>query len=56
MSWPKAVAVAIMLGLVAGAVVWYLERFEVARLHTEISGYLSRYDEFRNWEASHGDG
>lgn len=43
-----------VLGLTAGAVVWFLERFEAQKLHREMSEYLGRYDEFRQWLADHG--
>ena len=38
-----------ILGLVAGAVVWFLERFEANRLHAQVREYLHRYDEFQDW-------
>lgn len=42
------------LGLVAGAVVWFLERFESDRLHVQVREYLEKYDAFKAWEAEHG--
>lgn len=52
----RVLVMAAVLGIVAAAVVWYLERFESRRLHAEVRQYLSRYDEFRAWLARHGDG
>lgn len=55
-TWPKVIAIGLVLGLMAGAVVWYLERFEVGRLHTEIREYLGHHDAFLRWqEEQHGD-
>lgn len=31
------------------ALVWALERFEVAKLHTEMRDYLSKHDRFDEW-------
>lgn len=42
------------LGLVAGAVVWFLERFESQRLHEQVHEYLRDYDKFREWLIDHG--
>lgn len=47
---------AVILGVAAAGVVWFLERFEVAKLHTEISGYLDKMEAFKAWEAKHGTG
>jgi predicted MFS family arabinose efflux permease len=49
-SWRQAFAFAVVLGLVAAGAVWFLERFEVAKLHGEVSSYLERYDRFKLWE------
>lgn len=46
----------LVLGLTAALVVWWLERFEVDRLHTEVHGYLKNYDEFREWLQTRADG
>ncbi len=52
-SWKQTVAAAIVMGLVAAAVVWYLERFQSIKLHEEVNDYLRRYDRFKLWEAEH---
>lgn len=31
------------------ALVWWLEKFEVGKLHREIGDYLNKYDEFRDY-------
>lgn len=43
------------LGLVAGAVVWFLERFESERLHAEVRTYMENYDAFRTFLAQRGE-
>lgn len=54
MSWKQAFAFAVVLGLVAAGAVWFLERFEVAKLHGEVASYLERYDRFKLWEQQQG--
>lgn len=54
MSWRQAFAFALIMGLVAAGAVWFLERFEVAKLHSEIGEHLAKYDRFRVWEREHG--
>lgn len=44
-------AVAVVFGVVAAAVVWYLERFETERMFRELRSYLAKYDAFREYEA-----
>lgn len=58
----ELVVVGVVLGLVCASVVWWLERFELAKIREEIRDgiaseaetYLSRYDEFRRWLHEHG--
>lgn len=47
----QALIIGLTLGLTAAVVVWFLERFESDRLHSEVSNYLHRYDEFRKWDS-----
>lgn len=49
MNWKQTAAAAILLGLTAALVVWWLERFEAERLHNDVRHYLEKYDEFRTW-------
>jgi hypothetical protein len=49
---PKILLAGLILGVTAAAIVWFLERFEGQRLHSEVREYLERYDEFRAWLAS----
>lgn len=56
MTWKQTVAVAVIIGCVAAGIVWFLERFEVERLHGEVGSYLEKMDRFRAWEAEHGGG
>jgi hypothetical protein len=53
-NYRQAVVIGILLGVTAALVVWYLERFEVAKLHGEVRDYLGRYDEFTKWEQTQG--
>lgn len=55
MSYKQAALIGVVLGLTAAAVVWWLERFEVGRLHDEVQSYLETYDEFRDWLANRGE-
>ncbi len=55
-GWRQVVVLAVVMGCVAAAVVWWLERFEVARLHEHFRQYLSKVDAFNQWEAEHGGG
>lgn len=41
-----AIVIGIIFGVVAAAVVWYLERFELNRLHGEMKEYLDRHRQF----------
>ena len=49
---PKILLAGLILGVTAAAMVWFLERFEGQRLHSEVREYLERYDEFRAWLAA----
>lgn len=49
---PKILLTGLVLGFTAAVVVWYLERFEMNRLHAEVANYLERYDEFKEWLAT----
>jgi hypothetical protein len=50
----SAIIVGVALGVTAALVVWWLERFEVARLHAGVETYLDQVDRFRKWQAEHG--
>lgn len=56
MSTRQVLLAGLVLGLTAALVVWWLERFEVGRLHGEVRGYLKNYDEFRDWLQAQTDG
>lgn len=49
MTLKQAVAFGIIFGVVAACIVWYLERFELNRLHGEVKDYLSHSDKFREY-------
>jgi len=47
---PKVILTGVVLGVVAAAVVWYLERFQTERLASELRQHLDGMsDEFRQW-------
>lgn len=56
MSNRQIIIAGVALGFTAALVVWWLERFEVDRLHGEVQGYLKNYDEFRDWLQAKADG
>lgn len=45
-TWKQTIAAAIIMGLLAAALVWYLERFNSERLSAEIKTYLANHDRF----------
>lgn len=49
MTYRHALVIGVALGVVAACVVWYLERFELNRLHGEVQQYLSNYDRFQDF-------
>lgn len=49
MSLKQAVVFGVVFGLVAAMVVWYLERFELNRLHGEVREYLGNRDKFEDF-------
>lgn len=49
MTLKQAIAFGVIFGLTAAIIVWYLERFELNRLHAEVRDYLGKreaFDEF----------
>lgn len=50
-TWKHTLLAAVVMGMVAAGLVWWLEHFEVSRLHAEVSDYLAKYDKFKLWEA-----
>lgn len=55
----QLVLVGVVLGVVCAGLVWWLERFELARLREllaeEAQGYLEKVESFRRWQSEHGD-
>lgn len=49
MNVKQIVLTGVVLGMVCAGVVWYLERFESARLFHEMREYMTRHDKFREW-------
>jgi len=49
MTLKQALIIAIVFGLVAAAVVWWLERFEINKFHGEVQDYLQNQGAFRQW-------
>lgn len=58
MNVRETLVTGIILGVVAGLVVWYLERFETRRIGDmigdEFTEYLGKRDLFARWLAEHG--
>lgn len=54
MTLKQAVIFGVIFGTVAAALVWYLERFELNRLHGEINHYLSNRAEFEQYLQERG--
>lgn len=52
----ESVLAAALLAVFCAAIVWWLERYETARMHSEIGTYLHRYSEFREWLAAREGG
>lgn len=50
----RAILAGLVLGITAGVVVWFLERFELNRLHGEVNEYLSKRAEFHDFLAERG--
>ena len=48
-TWPRVLVIGAVLGIVAAAVVWYLERFEVRKMIGEAERVLSRHADFEKW-------
>lgn len=51
----RTIITGVVLGVVCALVVWWLERFEIDKLHGEVRSYLEKVDEFKRWEAEHGN-
>jgi len=49
MNYRQTILCAVILGVVAAAVVWYLERFEVEKMHNQVSQYLSHQADFKKY-------
>lgn len=50
----NAVLTGVVLGVVAALVVWWLERFEVNRLHVQVADYLRDHAAFEQWRRERG--
>ncbi len=45
----QALVIAVVFGLVAACVVWYLERFEINKFHGEVQDYMKNQNAFQEW-------
>lgn len=54
MTLKQALIIAVVFGLVAAVVVWWLERFEINKFHGEVQDYLQNQGAFRQWLQSQG--
>jgi hypothetical protein len=51
----NAVISGVLLGIVAGLVVWYLERFEMERMYAEINSTLGKHAAFDDYLKERGE-
>lgn len=49
MSIRQAAVFGVVFGAIAALIVWYLERFELNRLHGEVREYLGKRDAFEEF-------
>lgn len=56
MTYRQVIVLGLIVTVGCAALVWALERFEIAKLHASFRDLLERHDEFRAWEADHGKG
>ena len=45
------VVVIAAIAICAAGLSWWMQRFELTALHSEIKDYLGKYDKFKEWEA-----
>lgn len=50
----QALIIAVVFGIVAAAVVWWLERFEINKFHGEVQDYLRNQGAFHQWLQERG--
>jgi hypothetical protein len=46
----NAILTGVVLGIIAGAVVWYLEKFETQKMFSQIDDILGAHARFDDWE------
>lgn len=51
----NAIISGVLLGIVAGLVVWYLERFEMERMYSEINATLGKHAAFDDFLRERGE-
>jgi len=49
LSLKNAIVIAVVFGIVAAAVVWYLERFEINKFHGEVQHYMKNQRAFQEF-------
>jgi hypothetical protein len=55
MTLKQAAIFGLVFGIIAALLVWYLERFELNRLHAEVKDYLSHQDSFTEFLKERGE-
>jgi hypothetical protein len=45
----NAITIGVIFGIVAAAVVWWLERFEINKFHGEVHRYMKHQSEFTDF-------
>ena len=51
MSTRQLIVVVALISLLAAGLSWWMQRFELSALHSEIKDYLSKNQAFKDWEA-----
>ena len=55
MTTRQLIVVVALISILAAGLSWWMQRFELTALHTEIKDYLGKVDKFKAWEAGQGE-
>lgn len=54
MTIKHAILIGVTFGIVAAAVVWWLERFEINKFHGEVNRYMKHHEKFADYLKDQG--